>query len=80
MITHSGIFAWKIPWTEEPGWQQSMGSQESYMTEQCSMQHACMHVMANDCAGKVTPIHFENKTLWERGWINWKTGIDIYTL
>ena len=24
--THSFILAWKIPWTEEPGWQQSMGS------------------------------------------------------
>ena len=27
MATHSGIFAWKIPWTEEPGWLQPMGSQ-----------------------------------------------------
>ena len=25
--THSGITAWKIPWTEEPGRLQSMGSQ-----------------------------------------------------
>ena len=27
MVTHSSILAWKIPWTEEPGWLQSMGSQ-----------------------------------------------------
>ena len=27
MATHSNILAWKIPWTEEPGGQQSMGSQ-----------------------------------------------------
>ena len=27
MATHSGILAWKIPWTEEPGRLQSMGSQ-----------------------------------------------------
>ena len=26
MATHSGILAWKIPWTEEPGGLQSMGS------------------------------------------------------
>ena len=26
MATHSGILAWKIPWTEEPGELQSMGS------------------------------------------------------
>ena len=25
--THSGVLAWKIPWTEEPGQLQSMGSQ-----------------------------------------------------
>ena len=27
MATHSSILAWRIPWTEEPGRQQSMGSQ-----------------------------------------------------
>ena len=27
MATHFSILAWKIPWTEEPGWLQSMGSQ-----------------------------------------------------
>ena len=27
MATHSGILAWKIPWTEEPGGLQPMGSQ-----------------------------------------------------
>ena len=26
MATHSSILAWKIPWTEEPGRLQSMGS------------------------------------------------------
>ena len=32
MATHSGILAWEIPWTEEPGGLQSMGLQESDMT------------------------------------------------
>ena len=27
MTTHSSILAWEIPWTEEPGGLQSMGSQ-----------------------------------------------------
>ena len=27
MATHSGMFAWRIPWTEEPGGRQYMGSQ-----------------------------------------------------
>ena len=33
MATHSGILAWKIPWMEEPGRLQSMGSKESDTTE-----------------------------------------------
>ena len=32
MATHSSILVWKIPWTEEPGGLQSMGSQKSDMT------------------------------------------------
>ena len=27
MATHSSILAWRIPWTEQPGGLQSMGSQ-----------------------------------------------------
>ena len=27
MTTHSGILAWRIPWTEEPGGLQSLGLQ-----------------------------------------------------
>jgi len=33
MATHSSILAWRIPWTEEPGRQQSIGLQETFMTE-----------------------------------------------
>ena len=33
MATHSSILVWEIPWTEEPGRLQSMGSQ-SDRTEQ----------------------------------------------
>ena len=29
MATHSNILAWKIPWTEDPGWLQTMGSQRA---------------------------------------------------
>ena len=32
MATHSSIFAWRIPWTEEPGGLQSTGSQVSDTT------------------------------------------------
>ena len=38
MATHSSILAWEIPWTEEPGGLQSMGSQRvghDSVTESC---------------------------------------------
>ena len=33
MVTHYGVLAWKIPWTEERGGGQSMGLQESDTTK-----------------------------------------------
>ena len=30
MATHSNILAWKTPWTEEPGWVQSMGPRRQH--------------------------------------------------
>ena len=36
VATLSGILAWRIPWTEEPGGLQSMGSQESDATERAA--------------------------------------------
>ena len=30
MASHSSILAWRIPWTEEPGGLQSLGSQTEY--------------------------------------------------
>ena len=35
MATHSSILAWEIPWTEEPGGLQSMGSQKN-QTQLCN--------------------------------------------
>ena len=33
MATHSSILAWRIPWTEQPGGLQSIGSQRVNTTE-----------------------------------------------
>ena len=33
IAAHSSILAWRIPWTEEPGGPQSMGSQKLHTTE-----------------------------------------------
>ena len=38
VATHSSILTWKIPWTEEPGRLQSMGSQRA--------RHNCVHMPA----------------------------------
>ena len=37
MATHSGILAWRIPWTEEPGSHGAHGSAESDTTERLSL-------------------------------------------
>ena len=40
MKTHSSILAWEIPWTEEPGGLQSMGSQRVGH----SQSRVCAHI------------------------------------
>ena len=43
MTTHSSIVAYRIPWTEEPGGLQSIGSPESAMTEVTQHAHKSSH-------------------------------------
>ena len=43
MATHSSILAWRIPWTEEPGGLQSMGSQKSW-TQLKAAEYAHTHL------------------------------------
>ena len=50
MATHSGILAWKIPWTEEPGRPQAMQSQrvehhDEHACTQCIQltTYSCLH-------------------------------------
>ena len=37
MATHCTILAWRIPWTEEPGWLPSMGREELDMAERLAL-------------------------------------------
>ena len=53
MVTHSSIHAWKIPWTEEPGGLQSMGSQESDTTERLLLWQL-VRLILSTMAGKPT--------------------------
>ena len=45
MATHSGILAWKIPWTEGPGGLQSMGSQSA--GHDCATYHSTRYVVGH---------------------------------
>ena len=47
MTAHSGVLAWKIPWAEKTGGLQSMGSQESDMTQQLNHDHKEQYFWAN---------------------------------
>ena len=49
MATYSTILAQGIPWTEEPGKLQSMGSQESGMTQQVNHQQCLNWQIKNVC-------------------------------
>ena len=47
MATYSSIFAWRIPWTEEPGRLQSMGSQgagHNWSTWARTHMYVCMYL------------------------------------
>ena len=39
MVTHSSILSWRVPWTEEPGGQLSIGLQSWTKTE--ATYHTC---------------------------------------
>ena len=44
MATHSSTLAWKIPWTEEPGRLQSMGSQRVGHDSATSLSLSCLFI------------------------------------
>ena len=55
MATTSGILAWRIPWTEEPGGLQSMGLQESDTTQQLNYCcYALVRVLSLGISGSRT--------------------------
>ena len=62
-VTHSSILTWEIPWTEEPGRLQSVGSQrvrhnleteqqqqQTQKTKQCAYMHTHTHTHTHFCA------------------------------
>ena len=43
MATHSSILAWRIPWTDEPSGQQSMGSQRVRHDQETNISQIPFH-------------------------------------
>ena len=67
MAPHSSTFAWRIPWTQEPGGLQSMGSLESDMTEQFHFHFSLSYIGE----GNSNPLHcscLENPRDGEAWW------------
>ena len=58
MATHSSIFAWKIPWTEEPGGLQSMGSQSSGHNLVTQLAHCTLN--SNTILSWLSQITYQN--------------------
>ena len=50
MATHSNILAWKVPWTEEPGGLQSMGSQRIGHDLACTHSSFCILTPLHGCS------------------------------
>ena len=49
MATHSSILAWRIPWMEEPGRLQYMGSQKVGLTERLHFHFLLYSIMPSGC-------------------------------
>ena len=54
MATHCSILAWRIPWTEEPGWPQSTGSQSQTRLKRLG---TCAHTSLFKGQGKKARTH-----------------------
>ena len=64
MATHSSVLAWKIPWTEEPGGLQSMGSQRVGHDRVTSLSLSLHEAMSFYRNLRITGI--TDTTLWDR--------------
>ena len=53
MATHSGILAWKTPWTEDPGGLQSMGLQTIRHNWACTQRGFGINIVKSNCYYKM---------------------------
>ena len=60
MATHSGILAWRIPWTEEPGGLQSAESQSWYVTGHKSQEIASVQFSRSVVSDSLRPYELQH--------------------
>ena len=68
MVPHSSTLAWKIPWTEEPGGLQSIGSLESDTIERLHF-HFSLSCIGEGKGNRLTPVFLPGESQgWEAWW------------
>jgi len=66
--THSNIFAWRVPWTEEPGGLQSWGHEESNTTERLTYYNNTDEVGQEDRNKRVWCVRHTLLVTWRERW------------
>ena len=88
MATHSSTLAWRIPWREEPGGLQSMGSQRvghDWATSLFHFHQAMTYIIfCNSVTSSLKLFSFSFMRSWETHWnyleiilsyLNWESGV-----
>ena len=68
MATHSNTLAWKIPWTEEPGGLQSMGSQRVGHDWETSLSFFLFFHAFGSSKLKILPLYYLMSLRWRFIW------------
>ena len=68
MATHSSTLAWKIPWMEEPGRLQSMGSQRvGHLLRDFTFTFH-LHALKKEMATHSSVLALRIPEIWKPGW------------
>ena len=79
MATHSGILAWRIPWTEEPGGLQSMGLQRvghNWVTN--TFQYSVMTFCISVVLAVISTLSFFILFIWFSFFFSWWAWLKVY--
>ena len=76
MTIHSSIHAWRIPWTEEPGGLQSIGSQKTWTW----LKRLSMHMYCNHLGSFLEVLMLEpHRRLFESYFVKRRSGYQCFS-